>query len=133
MQLRDDAFLRKRVQAEQKMAATNQIHSGERGIVRQILAREDAHVPNRFRNEVSASGWMKEILEALGRDVGQPSFGVHAGASRLERRVINIGGEDLNRRRRRTTVARRTPAALGNELGQNDGDRIRFLASGTSR
>src|SRR5580704_1741930 len=133
MQLCDDAFLRKRVQTEQKTAATNQIHSRERGIVRQILAREDAHVPNRFRNEVSAGGRMEVILEALRRDVSEAGFGVHAGAGNLKRRVINIGGEDLKRRRRGTTVARRTLAALGKELRQHDGDRISFLAGGTSR
>src|SRR5580704_11750932 len=133
MQLCDDAFLRKRVQTEQKMAATNQINSRERGIVRQILAREDAHVPNRFRNEVSASGWMKEIRKALGGDVGQMGLVIHAGAGSLERRVIDIGSEDLNLWRCGTAVTRRVLTAVGQELRQNNGDRKRFLASGTSR
>ena len=116
VELGDDALLRERMQAAQIMAATNQVHAREGGIIGQILAGKNTKVANGLGNEVSGAGGEEEIFEAQRRDVGEASRIVDAGASGLQRSFVRIGGEDLNLRLGEFAIGRGGGARFGEEL-----------------
>src|SRR5215813_13604127 len=83
MQQRQDLFLQDRLEVDQQVAATDQIHPREWWVGDDVLSREDAHVAERLANAVTSIRLRKEAAQSLRRDVLGDVLRVEAGARAL--------------------------------------------------
>src|SRR5262249_7049976 len=124
MKDRDDVALQLAVEVDEQIAAGDQIHARERRIAHHAVRGEHAQVADGLVDDVAAALVGEEALEPLLRHALQQGIGIAAVARYRERRLINIGGEELY-------LGPRT--ALRALLAQQDCERIDLLAGGAAR
>ena len=123
MKQRQDRLLRVRLEVDQQVAAGDQIELGERRIADDVVRREDDALAQVLRDLVAVGAKREERLEPLGLMPGNLFLGVDAGARDFERRLVDVGREDLE-------VDGRAPRAQ--LLVKQHRDRVRFLAGGAA-
>ena len=119
MERSEDPALSDIVEIDQEIAAADQVQSRERRIARHVLTREETEIANVLRNPVLAVLPDEKALEAFSRHLVQGIDGVHAGARLLQRRLADIGPENLDLQRRQ---------AVTEVFEKSDGDGIDLLA-----
>src|SRR5262245_66670743 len=96
MQQRQDLFLQNRLEVDQQIAATDQVHMRERRIGDDVLSREDAHVAERLADAVTSLRLDEEAAQSLRRDVLHDILRVEAGARYLNAPFVEVGDEHLD-------------------------------------
>ncbi len=112
------------VQVDQQIAAADEIEAREWRVVRDILPREDAQIANALHDAEAAVVHLEEPLQALTRDVSQDISQVDAGPCLFERRLADIGAEDLNFRGR---------DGIAEAFQQLDRERVHLFAGRAAR
>src|SRR5437867_3644678 len=112
-------FLDIGLEVDQQVAAHDEVETGERWVLDQVVDGEETHLPDFLRDLIHMIVPDEESLQALRRDVLGDAFGVAAVARELQRLVVDVPGEDLHPR------ARVVPQNL---LSEQDRHRVRFLA-----
>jgi hypothetical protein len=121
---RQDGLLRVRLEVDQQVPAGDQVEPRERRVADQVVRREHDALAERLRDLIAVLAQREEPLPALAADTGDLLFGIEAGARHLQRCLVHVGGEDLDVHR---------PAARGQRLVQEDGNRVGLLAGGATR
>ena len=116
-------LLQGRLQIDQQVAATHDIHAREGRVGDQVLAREDHHLAQALADAVAAFFLGEEPPQALGRNLVGEAPGVQAVAGLVEQRVVEVGGEDLELAHPRGFLGR---------LHERHGDGVRLLAGGAA-
>ena len=107
------------LEINQQVAAHDEVETGERRVLDQVVDGKETHLADFLRDLVHVIVPDEESLQALRRDVLGDAFGVAAVARELQRLVVDVPGEDLHPR------ARVLPQNL---LSEQDRHRVRFLA-----
>src|SRR5215472_10681205 len=95
----EDAFLKRRREIDQDVAAADEIDLREWRIARDILFGEDAQIANRTADSISSFLLREEPTQAIGRHIRRDAVEVHAGARLQDRRLVDVGCIQLDRRR----------------------------------
>src|SRR5262245_8223889 len=121
---RDDVPLQLAVEIDEKIAAGDQVHARKRRIAHHAMRREHAQVADRLLDDVAGAFGGEEALQPLLGNALQQGIGIAARASHRQRRLVDIGGEELDFHAR---------AALLGLLAQHNRERIDLFAGGAAR
>ncbi len=125
MEGRQNLLLRPRLEVNQQVPATDQVHARERRVAQDILPREHAQLPEALAHPVAAVLFHKETPQPFRRDLVHQALEVKPVAGFHQQRLVEVGGEDLQPR----GAARNLSAILFKRHRQ----RIRFLARRAAR
>ncbi len=95
-------LLERDAQIDQKIAATNEIHPGERRIAGDVLNRKDTNIAHLLADLIAAAGFGEKFLQAFRGNIGGDILRIMAVARHLNGLFADVGREDLNGRRPRT-------------------------------
>ena len=95
MQDRDQALLQRRLQIDEQVAATDQVHARERRIGQHVVPGEHAQVADGLGDAVVSVHLDEEAAQSLARDVQQSFLGIEAGAGAFDACRIQIGAKHL--------------------------------------
>ena len=116
-------LLQARLEINQQVAATDQVHPRERRVADEILPGEHDHLAQRLADPVAAVLLDKEPPQAFRRDILRQALGVQPVAGLVQQRVVEVGGEYLE-------LAQAGRFLRG--FHERHGDGIRLLAGGTA-
>ena len=119
----DDGRLQLGVHVDQQVAAGHQVHAGERRVSHQAVRREGAEVAHLLGDDVAVLVAGEEAAPAFRRQAVQQRGGIAPGPGGADRRLVDVGGEDLHLGRVAQPV---------HVLAQQDGERVRLLAGGAA-
>ncbi len=121
MEQGQDSLLQPLIHIDEQVAAAHQVEVTEGGVAGHVVKREDHHVPQLAGDsEVVPSPGEKAIQPRL-RKVGGDAVGVGSRPPGLKARLIDVGGENLDRH---------LPLLPFHDLGQKDGQGIGLLSRG---
>ena len=123
VQDRQHPLLERVVHVDQDVSATDEVETRERRIARQVVPRKHAQIADALADLVAAVDAHEEAAQSFRRDVDLDVVDVKAGASALESRLVDVGRQDLDRRR---------VGDAGKEFEKADRQRIDFLAAGAA-
>src|ERR1039458_6600164 len=83
----DHAFLQGGFQIDQQIPATDQIHSGKRGVGGEVLRGENAAIPDKAGNLMSRVHFPEKPIQALGRYPCQTAWAINSGSDRKSTRL----------------------------------------------
>ncbi len=119
-----DPALQGRVEVNEDVPARDEVDLGERRIVDEALRREDHHLAHLFLHPVTARRGGEEGLQPLGRgDVLGDVRGEDPAARDMDRVLVDVGGEDLDRQE---------APARDHVLADEDRQRVGLLAAGAA-
>ena len=124
MERRQDLLLQTRLDIDEQVAATDQVHAREGRIADEILPRKDDCVAQRLDHAIAVLFLDKEASQPFGRHVLHQTFGVETGAGFIEQRIVQVSGENLEFGRVRHAIEKFC------ECHRN---RIGFLSGGTAQ
>src|SRR6266852_4865899 len=101
MEERQDPLLQRDVEVDQQVAAANQIEPRKRRVAKNIVLGEDTQLANGLADLILAVDLGEKAAQALGADVDGDVFEIRPRASFLQRGVVNVRGQQLDRRVRR--------------------------------
>ena len=116
--------LQRRAQVDQHVAAADQIHPREGGVLDQVVRGKDAGVADHFADLVTGINFDEVFVQKFRRHAGHFMRVVNALAGLLDRLFANVGAKDLD------AVA---AGLVFQVVHQGDGDGIGFLARGAAR
>lgn len=116
-------LLQARLEIDEQVAATDEVHLRERRVGDEILPCKNHHLAQRLRYAVTALLFDEEAPQALWRDVLDETLGVEALAGPVEERLVEVSGKDLKRAH---------AGRLFRRFQESHGDRIRLLPGGAS-
>ena len=90
-------FLEHRSHVDQDVPAADEVYPGERGVLRKILACENAHFTDRLVDLVASVRLDEESAQTLRAYVGEAAIGVNGGACPFDRGLADVGAEYLDR------------------------------------
>src|SRR5437867_2937738 len=117
-------LLNRRLQIDQKVPASDQVHPGEGRILGQIMASKDAQVTNSFAYLVAVLEFHEETSKPFGREFRLNVLWVDSSASLLDGWLAQVRGENLHGN---------TLRFLAQVLEYADTQGIGFLTRGASR
>ncbi|MEZ5410051.1 MAG: hypothetical protein R2761_18625 [Acidimicrobiales bacterium] len=120
---RDCVGLHVALEVDQQVPARDQAQTGERRILQQAVGGEHHHLPQLFTHPVAAVVADEEPAQAFGADVAFDRDRVHALPGPLQRRGVQVGGEQLKLGRLVDGVG---------VLGQQHGQAVGLLAGGAA-
>ena len=94
-------LLQARLQINQQIAATDQVHARERRVADQILPRENDHLAQGFDDPVAAFFLDEKPPQAFRRNILDQIFGVKPVAGLVQQRFVEVGGKHLELARAR--------------------------------
>ena len=116
-------LLQARLEINQQVAATDEIHARKRRVADEVLPGEDDHLAQRLHDPVAAFLLDKKAPQAFRRDVLHEALGVKTVAGLVQERVIEVGGEHLELAQAGRVLRR---------FHERHGNGIRLLAGGTA-
>jgi hypothetical protein len=119
-----DSLLQRRSEVDEEVAATDEVDARERRIAGDVVAGEDAAIPQQPANVVPAFHGGEEPIEPLRRHLPTDCRRVCAAARDLERGIAQIAREELDDCARLERFGR---------LQRADRHRVGFLAGGAPR
>ena len=126
MKQRNQLFLHFRRQINQQIAAAQNVELGEGRIHDQVLRRKDHQLANLLAHLVTTALFLrKEPLQPFFGNLGGDRRGKYPEARLVNRVPVKVGGKDLHR-------AFRPGFEFFHRLFKHDGQRVGFLASGTT-
>ena len=117
-------LLKHGVEIDQEIAATDQVEPGEGRVPSDVVAGENALVPDGFGDLVALFDSGKEAPQPGRAGIGGNTFHIHARAGPLDRRLADVRAENLN------GIGH---PLLGQEFEQGNGDGIDLLARRAAR
>jgi len=120
----DVSSLRHVIEVDQEVSAADEIEARKRRVVRHILPREDAQVADLLHDAEVVVVLLEEPFTALTRDIPQGIGVVDARPSPLERRLADIGAENLHLGGQ---------DAIADPLQELDRDRVHLFAGRATR
>src|SRR5215470_18886180 len=84
-------------QIDEQIAATYDVHAGERRILKNILPGKDAEVADGFADLVALLHFVEKTAQPGRRDVGHNTFLVDSNSGLLDGRLTQVCAEDLER------------------------------------
>ena len=120
----EDHLLQVPLQVDQQVAADDQIEARKGRVVQQVVGGEEHPCAHLGLHLVVAVGEAEEARQPLRRDGDGNGGRVDARTAKLQRRIAQVRGKDLD--------LGRIVQGIG-ILQQQDGERVRFLAGGTAR
>jgi hypothetical protein len=121
---RDHAVLQIRGQVDQQVAAGDQVQLRERGVLQQVVNREQADLTQVVDDAVGAVLALEVPLQPLGGDILGNAGRIAADAGDLQRVLVDVAGEDLQPGR---------AVRFRHALAQQHRDRVGLLARGAGR
>ena len=97
MENRYNPSLQGLTQVNHHVSATEQIHTGKRRVVEDILRGKNAEIPDSLSNLVAAIGFVKKAAQPHRRDVRLDVFLVYGTPGALDRALAQVCAEDLDR------------------------------------
>ena len=96
MKQRQHCLLRRWFQVDQQIPARNQMHFGERRILRDVVRREHNELPKILRDLITVGLLAEEPLAALFTDVFELLFGIKSRAGFAQGSRVDIRREDFH-------------------------------------
>ena len=92
-----ELFLQRRSQIDQHIPTSNQVQPRKRRIANQVLSGKDANFAHRLTDLVAPLNLDKEPIKTFRGNIRDLAGRVNAVSGKLDHRVTDVGGINLNR------------------------------------